>query len=436
MRVHPVHSGRSQARTSARTSARALAKTSARTSATGMAALFLAVLLLAPAQASAQTSVSDVWAWLKARVAEPEAPLVEDAKSHPFRVETVVQGLEGPWAICFVPDGRMLITEKPGRIRIIDSQDGQPRHLTGTPTVKTDNQAGLLDMALHPRFEQNRWIYLSYSVETDDGDMTQVSRHTLEGDTLTDAQIIFHSTPVNNGKSKHYGSRISFGADNKLYVTVGERGEGERAQDLMDLNGKTLRLNDDGSVPEDNPFVGRNDARPEIFSYGNRNSQGMDVQPGTGLIFQTEHGPSWNDAPGGGDEVNIIEAGKNYGWPIIHHRQTRPGMEAPLLEYTPAIAPAGCAFYTGQAFPRWTGDFFFTNLVGRRLIRVKFDGRTPVEQEILLMNSFGRLRDVADGPDGLLYVITSETDAAGSGMAGGDRLLRLVPADQQSQQEQ
>ena len=174
--------------------------------------------------------------------------------------------------------------------------------------------------------------------------------------------------------------------------------------------------------------MNRKDAKPEIFSYGNRNSQGMAVHPVSGLIFQTEHGPSWNDAPGGGDEVNIIEAGKNYGWPVIHHRETKAGMESPVLEYTPANAPAGCTFYTGQAFPTWRNDFFFATLVGKNLVRVKFDGRKPVEQEFLLQDRFGRLRDVEDGPDGYIYVLTSETDAYGSGSERGDLLLRLVPA--------
>jgi len=239
-------------------------------------------------------------------------------------------------------------------------------------------------------------------------------------------KLIFQGFPGSD-KPKHFGCRMAFGLDGKLYFTLGERGEGKRAQDLMDLNGKTLRLNEDGTLPSDNPFAGRKDARPEIFSYGNRNSQGMAVKPGTGHIFQTEHGPSWNDAPGGGDEVNIIIAGGNYGWPVVHHRDNREGMIAPLLEYTPAVAPSGAMFYTGDLFPQWKNDFFFATLVGRKLVRVKFHDQEPQEQEFLMEGQFGRLRAVAQGIDGSIFVITSDTDAYGPGRKQGDRLLRLMP---------
>jgi glucose/arabinose dehydrogenase len=283
-----------------------------------------------------------------------------------------------------------------------------------------------MDVALHPDFARSGRIYLSYTVGEKGRLMTRVSRHRLTEEGLGEEVVVFPGFP-GSAKGKHFGCRLAFGRDGKLYLTLGERGEGHRAQDLLDLNGKTLRLNDDGTVPADNPFVGRPDARPEIFSYGHRNAQGIAVEPASGLIFETEHGPTWNDGPGGGDEVNIVEAGRNYGWPLVHHRATRAGTEPPLLEYTPALAPAGACFYTGDAFAGWRGDLLFANLRGERLVRVKLDGRRVVGQEMLLEHRFGRLRDVAVGPGGEVYVITSDTDHFGGGRVGGDRLLRLLP---------
>ncbi|EPR30505.1 glucose/sorbosone dehydrogenase family protein [Alkalidesulfovibrio alkalitolerans DSM 16529] len=385
---------------------------------------------LFPATFTRDAQAYDVWGWLRALSADHSTPLVE-ASNGGLRVDVVVEGLESPWGMVFLPDGRILVTERPGRLRVVANGVLLPDPLPGVPEVSyrgRAGQGGLLDIALHPGFARNSLIYLAYTVDTPEGEMTCVSRHVLGPKGLSQAEIVFPGFP--GGKnSKHFGSRIAFGRDGMLYVTLGERGEGRRAQDLMDLNGKTLRLKDDGSIPQDNPFVGVENARPEIFTYGNRNSQGMAVHPETGMIVQTEHGPTWNDAPGGGDEVNIIKPGLNYGWPVIHHRQTSPGMIPPLLEYTPAIAPAGAAFLTGDLFPGWRHDFFFACLRGEKLVRVKFDGETPVEQEFLLEGKFGRLRDVSGGPDGALYVLTSSTDAYGPGRTGGDMLLRLSPAD-------
>lgn len=371
-----------------------------------------------------EAAAYDLWQWSKARVAS--GPPALPATTVTFRVETIAEELQSPWSIVFAPDGRTFITERPGRLRVIRDGKLEPDPVKGVPAVSYRGQGGLLDIALHPDYRTNRLVYLAYSTVTDWGDMTRVARFKDTPEGLVDMEVIFPGFP-GTGKPKHFGSRIRFGPDGKLYVTLGERGDGKRAQNLMDLNGKTLRLNDDGSVPEDNPFAGRADARPEIFSYGHRNAQGMAIQPETGLIFQTEHGPSWNDAPGGGDEINLVEAGKNYGWPLIHHRETRNGMMSPVAEYTPAIAPSGATFYTGSAFPIWQGDLFFATLVGKSLYRLKLDGRRVVGQEVLLKGRFGRLRDVAQGPDGYLYFLTSETDAYGSGREGGDRLLRLVP---------
>jgi glucose/arabinose dehydrogenase len=381
--------------------------------------------LLAGALPAPAADAYNLFAWLSARLAPQELPRLASS-ADTFRVEAVAEGLESPWAVVPAPDGRLFITERPGRLRVVKNGALLPAPLPGVPPVAYRGQGGLLDMTLHPDYEQNRQLYLAYTADTSQGMLTRVARFEETPQGLKTLQEVFAGFPGSD-KPKHFGCRIRFGADRKLYITLGERGEGRRAQDLMDLNGKTLRLNEDGTAPADNPFAGRRDARPEIFTYGNRNSQGMAVHPQTGWIFQTEHGPSWNDAPGGGDEVNLMVAGGNYGWPLVHHRATREGTIAPLAEYTPAIAPAGCTFYMGKRFPAWSGNFFFANLVGKKLVRLTLDGPRPTGQEFLLENTYGRLRDVAQGADGFLYVITSDTDAYGPGRTGGDRLLRLVP---------
>ncbi|MFW5735632.1 MAG: PQQ-dependent sugar dehydrogenase [Oceanidesulfovibrio sp.] len=386
-------------------------------------AFVLAISMAAPAQAGAY----DVWAWLEARFDDAGVETMQ-SEEHVFTVEQIVDGLESPWSMAFIPDGRIFVVERPGRIRIIREGKMEPEPLAGVPDVFYAGQGGLLDIELHPDFEQNRLVYLAYSVASEDGQATLVSRHTLTDTGLTNEEIVFPGFFVDDDRYKHFGCRIVFGADGMLYMTLGERGRKDQAQELDSLLGKTLRLTDTGGIPKDNPFVDVEGARPEIFTYGNRNSQGLAVQPGTGMLVATEHGPSWTDAPGGGDEVNIYEAGVNYGWPVIHHRKTREGMVAPLLEYTPAIAPAGACFYSGDAFPDWRGSFFFANLVAQKLVRVAFDGRDVLGQEFLLVDAFGRLRDVEQGPQGHLYVLTSNTDAYGPGDPQGDRLLRLVPA--------
>jgi aldose sugar dehydrogenase len=344
-----------------------------------------------------------------------------------FRVETVTEGLEVPWGIEFLPDRSILVTERPGRLRIIRNGKLDPKPIPGLPTIAARGEGGLMDLALHPNFSQNKWLYLAYTIEGNGGLLqTRISRFRLTDKGLTDKLDIFPGIPGTAGNT-HFGSRLVFGQDGKLYITLGERGEPKRAQDLNNLNGKTLRLNDDGTVPKDNPYIGRSDARPEIFSFGHRNSQGIAIQPKTGAIFQTEHGPSGYDGRQGGDEVNVVEAGKNYGWPNISYDRQAPGQLPPLLLYQDAIAPSGATFYTGESFPQWQGNFFFTNLRGRMLIRVALDGIKVLGQEQLLQQQYGRLRDVKQGPDGFLYVTTSDNDGYGEGRSGGDRIIRLVP---------
>jgi aldose sugar dehydrogenase len=340
-----------------------------------------------------------------------------------FRVETVVGGLEVPWSIVWSPDGRMIFTERPGRVRVFENGKLRAQPLYTVPDVEPTGESGLMSVALHPQFATNHWLYLSYAYKAN-GQRVRVARYRDTGETLVDRTVIIENLPA---AQFHAGCRIKFGPDGKIYITTGDATQRTLAQRLGSLAGKTLRLNDDGTVPADNPFVGRSDARPEIWSYGQRNSQGLDWQLDSGLMFQTEHGPSVFDGPDGGDEVNIVERGKNYGWPVIHHRETHDGMESPLLEYTPAVAPASALFYRGSAFPDFRGNFFFGCLHGERIIRVVLDGRRVVSQEDLLEKKYGRIREVAEGPDGFIYFSSSNRDGRGSPANDDDRILRLVP---------
>jgi glucose/arabinose dehydrogenase len=355
--------------------------------------------------------------------AQSQAATASDAAAG-FRVETVVSRLEVPWSIVFAPDGRMLFTERAGRVRVFEKGSLRPEPLAVITDVERGSESGLMGLVLHPNFAENRLLYLAYAY-SQDGVRVRVVRFKETAEGLTDRRLIIEGIPA---ARFHAGTRLRFGPDGKLYVTTGDAAMKELGQKLDTLAGKTLRLNDDGTVPADNPFVGRPGARPEIWTYGHRNSQGLDFQPGTDLMFQTEHGPSGFDGPGGGDEVNVVERGKNYGWDAIHHRATKEGMESPLLEYTPACAPASGAFYRGAALAKFKGNFFFGCLRGEGLQRVVLDGRRVVSEERLFQNRFGRIRDVAEGPDGALYFSTSNRDGRGSPAPDDDRIMRLVPA--------
>ena len=341
-----------------------------------------------------------------------------------FQVETFVSGLQVPWSIVFAPDGRMIFTERPGRVRVVENGRLRDAPLATIEDVKAASESGLMSLALHPEFAANHLLYLAYAYSGDGGQRVRVVRYRETGSALADRKVLIENIPA---AQYHAGCRLRFGPDGKLYITTGDATERSLAQRLDSLAGKTLRLNDDGSLPADNPFVGQPQSRPEIWSYGHRNAQGLDWQPGTNLQFQTEHGPSTFDGPPGGDEVNIVERGRNYGWPLIHHRDSRAGMESPLLEYTPAVAPASGMFYRGSAFPQFRGNFFFGGLRGETIIRVVLDGRRVVGQERLLENKFGRIRDMAEGPDGAIYFSTSNRDGRGSPASNDDRILRLVP---------
>ena len=340
-----------------------------------------------------------------------------------FKVETVIPNLEVVWSIVWAPDGRMIFTERRGRVRVYENGKLRPTPLFTVPDVEPGGESGLMSVGLHPQFASNHFLYLSYAYNSG-GTQVRVARYRETPGGLTEPQVIIEGIPA---AQYHAGCRLRFGPDGKLYITTGDATKRELAQMLDSLAGKILRLNDDGTVPPDNPFVGKANARPEIWAYGSRNSQGIDFQPGSNLLFETEHGPSGFDGPGGGDEVNIIERGKNYGWPVIHHRATQAGMESPLLEYTPACAPASGMFYRGSALPAFKGNFFFGCLRGERIIRVTLDGRRVVSQENLLEAKYGRIRDIAEGPDGLIYFSTSNRDGRGNPASDDDRIMRMAP---------
>jgi glucose/arabinose dehydrogenase len=360
-------------------------------------------------------------------------PAIPASKDIPkLRVETVATNLEVVWSIVFAPDGRIFLTERPGRVRVIDRSGLVTQSFFTVPDVEPSGESGLMGMTLHPDFVKNRFVYLAYAYRDAKGEQrVRVARYQETGASLADAKTIIENIPASR---YHAGTRLRFGPDGKLYITTGDATNQSEAQKLGTIAGKTLRLNDDGSVPADNPFVNQTGARPEIWTYGHRNAQGMDFQPGTDLMFQTEHGPSLIDGVSlfkrsGGDEVNIVEKGKNYGWAKISHQMRRAGMETPLAEYSPAIAPASGMFYRGNLFPAFKGNFFIGALKGEMIIRLVLDGRRVISQDKLLEKQYGRIRDVAEAPDGSIYFSTSNRDGRGSAAKEDDRILRIVPLE-------
>jgi glucose/arabinose dehydrogenase len=358
--------------------------------------------------------------------APPPAPQPTKVVTAGYKVTAIATGLDHPWSMAFLPDGSMLVTERVGRLRLIKDGALLPQPIAGVPAVHTGGQAGLFDIILHPNFGQNRVVYLTYAAGTTAANGTQVARARFDGSTLQDLQVIFKAVPL-KGMNNHYGGRMAFLPDGTFALTIGEGFEyREKAQDLSSDLGKIVRLNEDGSVPQDNPFIGRASVRPEIYTLGHRNEQGLAFDAPSGRLYETEHGPR------GGDELNIIVAHRNYGWPVITYGRDysgayvspytqRAGLEQPVLYWTPSIAPSGLAVYRGDKFPAWRGDLFVGALAFRHLRRVHLDERgNVVNQEELLNDLHWRIRDVRAGPDGYLYVCTDEADG---------RVLRLEPAN-------
>jgi glucose/arabinose dehydrogenase len=345
----------------------------------------------------------------------PPGEVVTAADGTRFAVEVVAQNLEIPWALAFTPDGRLFVTERPGRVRVF--QSGQV--LAAPALVLTDvaavGEGGLLGIAVHPDFANNHFVFIAYTARLAGGSReTRVVRYREVGNTLGEAAVILDRVPA---ADIHDGARVRFGPDRKLYVTMGDTAAPPTAQDLGTLAGKILRLNDDGSVPGDNPLPGS-----PIFSYGHRNPQGIDWHPVTGEPWGSEHGQTGND------EINRLQPGRNYGWPVIEADQTRAGMETPILFFSPSIAPSGASFYTGTAITGFRGNLFVGALAGQHLLRVRFEPNDPnrvAGSERLLAGRFGRIRDVVNGPDGALYLCTSNRDGRNTPVAADDRIVKL-----------
>jgi glucose/arabinose dehydrogenase len=354
----------------------------------------------------------------------PDQPQVVETTGASLRVTPMFKGLESPWSLAFLPNGDMLITEKPGRLRIVRGGTLDPQPITGTPEVFAVGQGGLLEVAVHPQFAQNQFVYLTYSKGRDGKEgTTALARAKFDGKALVDLKDILVTDNWNTG-GIHFGSKLAFGKDGMLYMSIGERNDRNRAQNTNIHGGKILRLKDDGTVPSDNPFVGKTGYKPEIFSYGHRNAQGLAVHPETGAVWNSEHGPQ------GGDELNLVEAGKNYGWPIvtlgreysgeiISAQPAKEGIEQPVVFWSPSPGLSGMVIYTGDKFAGWKNQFFLGALAGLGVWRVGLNEKGLAGRELLLGSLRQRIRDVRQGPDGFLYLVV---DANPGGV------LRVEPA--------
>lgn len=340
-----------------------------------------------------------------------------DSMEESFRLVSITEGIPNPWSFVFLPGGDVLITQRSGRLWRLEPVSGRRSEISGLPEIEAGGQGGLLDIVLHPGYSRNGWIYMSHVVSSAGGYATAVSRARLDGNRLTGLERVVTANNA-GGTTRHFGSRLVFDDEGYLYVSLGDRGEDRRAQDLSDHAGTLLRIHDDGRIPGDNPYGA-------AFSYGHRNVQGMVFDPVSREVWVHEHGAR------GGDEVNVIKRGANYGWPRISYGRhydgskigigsSAPGMEQPLIYWDPSIAPSGMAVYTGNAFPSWRGDIFVGALAGRHLRRLERDGEAIVSQEVLLDNRVGRIRDVRQGPDGKLYILTDERNGS---------LYRLEPLE-------
>jgi glucose/arabinose dehydrogenase len=359
----------------------------------------------------------------------PSNRQVYRSREHAFQMEIIAENLDEPWSINWLPDGRMLVTEKSGQLRLITNNQLDPQPINGIPAVYNRGQGGLMEVMPHPNYSENGWIYLAYSdpAINEDGaevSMTKIVRGRIRDHRWVEQEPIWQA-PLNTYRNggPHYGCRLAFDREGYLFFTLGERGQQEKAQDLALPNGKIYRIHDDGRIPKDNPFAQTNGAIPSIWSYGHRNPQGLVFEPKTGLLWETEHGPR------GGDELNLIRPGANYGWPIITYginyngtpitaSTSQEGMEQPIVHWTPSPAVCGIDFYTGLKFPRWNGNLFVTALAGQHLRRLVVDSGHVIDQEVLLQD-IGRVRDVASGPDGMLYFVLNRPG----------KVVRLVPLE-------
>jgi aldose sugar dehydrogenase len=371
---------------------------------------------------------------------DPDGRVITSEKQT-FRIEVLARDLETPWALAFLPDGRILITERPGRLRVVQNGRLLPDPVKGTPAVWEKQDGGLLDVEIHPQYARNGWIYLSYSEtlpgfiapappapRVDPPSMTVIVRGKInQANEWVDQQVLFRAPPaIYNSRNAHYGSRFVFDRDNHLFFSLGDKQVVRDAQDLSKPTGKIHRINDDGTVPKDNPFLKQPGALPTIWSYGHRNPQGLAWNPVTGKLWASEHGPN------GGDEINIIEPGRNYGWGVITMgvepgmtKQAEPGMEQPVAHYTPTIAPTGMTFYTGDRYPGWKNHLFVAGLVGQQLRRLETKGDGVVHQEMVI-SQLGRVRDVVVSPDGYLHVLLQRPAPVLSQSTSG-MFVRLVP---------
>jgi glucose/arabinose dehydrogenase len=356
-------------------------------------------------------------------ISGPVAAQEFPSSAGPLNIATVASGLEHPWSLAFLPDDRMLVTERPGRLRVISKDGKLSEPLKNVPNVYDEGQGGLLDVILDPKFPANRIIYFSFAEEMEGKAGTAVARARLGEDALSDVEVIFRQQPKVKG-SNHWGSRLVFGRDGNLFVTLGERFDyAKDAQDITTHMGKVVRITPDGKAPADNPFVGRKEALPEIWSLGHRNMQGGALHPETGQLWTAEHGPR------GGDEINLDEAGKNYGWPKVSYgshytgipipdSHAEKGFTEPRHYWNPSVSPSGMVFYTGDRFPQWKGDLFTGGLSGMTMIHLTVKDNRIVKEERLLQTLNARIRDVRQGPDGYLYLLTD---------SGNGKILRVEP---------
>jgi glucose/arabinose dehydrogenase len=365
--------------------------------------------------------VSAMGSW---RIGLAKETLIE-TKSGPIKVETVAKKLQFPWGLAFLPDGRMLVTERSGRLRIVAKDGTLSEPIKGVPEVFAQGQGGLFGITLDPNFAANKLIYFAYAEPGEGGPGTAVARGKLGADSLDDVEVIFRQKPKVDG-GLHFGGRVVFAPDGKLFVTLGERFKFDPAQDLASHLGKIVRINPDGSVPDDNPFVGQDGKLPEIWSYGHRNAQGAAIHPDTGKLWENEFGPL------GGDELNIPEAGKNYGWPVVSWGKHYDGKEIPkppthpefadaIAHWTPVISPSGMTFYTADTFPEWKGNLLIAGLSSEAIVRLTLDGEKVTGEERIPMGV--RIRDVVQGPDGAVYALVDDHKG---------KILRLTPASPRS----